>query len=391
VAGLAAAVLVAVPAQGAVTAAKLRRALASDPVGAATSVLVADAAGRVVYARGASRRLLPASNEKLLTEVAALDVLGPDFRFATEAVAADLPDASGVVAGDIAIVGAGDPRLRRADLGVLARRVRAAGVREVTGGVVADGTLFDGKRGGPGWAASDLGEECAPLSAIPLDGNRFRGVAQAKPELRAARLFRRALARAGVRVAGGFRVGRRPPSTVVVGVVASPPLHRILPAMGKDSDNFTAETILKDIAAYSGHPGTTWFGARGVRAALQRRGIDLRGTRTGDGSGLSRFDRVTTRVLVRVLQSADRDPRIGLVLRASLAIAGVDGTLVHRMQSGPAHGYVIAKTGSLHDASALSGFAGGYTFSVVANQEPRIDILGAHRVQDRIAQLLARG
>jgi len=354
-------------------------------------VLVADASGRIVYARGASRRVLPASNEKLLTEVAALDVLGPDFRFATQAVVADRPDARGVVAGDVTIVGGGDPRLRRADLGVLARRVRAAGVRVVTGAVVADGTLFDRRRGGPGWAASDLGEECAPLSAIPLDGNRFRGVAQAKPELRAARLFRRALVRAGVRVVGGFRVGQRPTSTAVVGVVVSPPLSRILPAMGKDSDNFTAETILKDLAAYSGHPGTTWFGARVVRADLQRRGIDLHGTRTGDGSGLSRYDRVTTRLLVRLLQSADRDPRIGPALRASLAIAGVDGTLVHRMQNGPARAVVIAKTGSLHDVSALSGFAGGYTFSIVANEEPTIDGSAAHDVQDRIAQILARG
>jgi D-alanyl-D-alanine carboxypeptidase/D-alanyl-D-alanine-endopeptidase (penicillin-binding protein 4) len=374
-----------------VTAAKIRRALASDPAGAATSVVVADASGQVVYARGGSRRVLPASNEKLLTEVAALDVLGPDFRFATQAVVLDLPAASGVVVGDIAIVGAGDPRLRRADLGVLARRVRAAGVRAVTGSVIADGTLFDTRRGGPGWAASDLGEECAPLSAIPLDGNRFRGVAQARPELRAARLFRRALVRAGVRVGGGFRVGRAPATTAVVGVVLSPPLARILPAMGKDSDNFTAETILKDVAAYSGHPGTTWFGARAVRADLARRGLDLHGTRTADGSGLSRYDRVTTRFLVRLLESADYDPRIGPALRASLAVAGVDGTLVHRMRTGPARAFVIAKTGSLHNASALSGFAGQYTFSIVANQEPRIDFSGAHDVQDRIAQLLARG
>jgi len=297
----------------------------------------------------------------------------------------------GVVSGDITIVGAGDPRLRRADLGVLARRVRAAGVRVVSGAVIADGSLFDRKRGGPGWAASDVGEECAPLSAIPLDGNRFRGVAQAEPELRAARLFRRALVRAGIRVVGGFRVGRKPSSTAVVGVVHSPPLARVLPAMGKDSDNFTAETILKDLAAYSGHPGTTWFGARMVRADLARRGLDLHGTRTGDGSGLSRYDRVTTRFLVRLLQSADHDPRVSPVLRASLAVAGVDGTLVHRMQTGPAHAFVIAKTGSLHDVSALSGFAGAYTFSIVANAEPRVDSSAAHDVQDRIAQVLARG
>jgi D-alanyl-D-alanine carboxypeptidase/D-alanyl-D-alanine-endopeptidase (penicillin-binding protein 4) len=87
--------------------------------------------------------------------------------------------------------------------------------------------------------------------------------------------------------------------------------------------------------------------------------------------------------------SAWRDPALGGPFRASLAIAGVNGTLADRMRTGPARGVVRAKTGTTGIASALAGYVGGgYVFAVLMNGNP-IPYSSARAAQDRFAQLLA--
>lgn len=110
--------------------------------------------GQTVYERNADRRFNPASGIKLITTAAALDVLGPDHVFVTRALAAAAPS-GGVVAGDIALEGGGDPTLTTGDLWRLARLVRASGVTEVTGGVVLDGAWFDGDKTPPRFDKKD--------------------------------------------------------------------------------------------------------------------------------------------------------------------------------------------------------------------------------------------
>ena len=123
--------------------------------GAQASVVVADAAtGTTLYNRNGDRRLLPASNTKLLTSTAAMELLGVDHRFTTD-VRATGDRRAGVVKGDLYLRGGGDPTMLGADYDKLAADVAASGVRLVTGNLVADDTRYDNVRLGPDWTWDD--------------------------------------------------------------------------------------------------------------------------------------------------------------------------------------------------------------------------------------------
>jgi D-alanyl-D-alanine carboxypeptidase/D-alanyl-D-alanine-endopeptidase (penicillin-binding protein 4) len=126
-----------------------------------------------------------------------------------------------------------------------------------------------------------------------------------------------------------------------------------------------------------------------VTHELADAGVPLTGVRIVDGSGLSVLDRLTTNALTTLLRAAWLDPEVRPALRAALPVAGVDGTLADRMRSGPAHGTVLAKTGTTSEASALSGFVRDrYAFAVLQNGNP-VSSWWARVAQDRFAQVLA--
>ncbi|MGW5262879.1 D-alanyl-D-alanine carboxypeptidase/D-alanyl-D-alanine endopeptidase [Microbispora sp. NPDC004025] len=113
----------------------------------------AAATGEDLYSLDADKLFAPASNTKLLTSAAALDTLGTDFRFTTDVLAASRVGRT--VAGDLTLRGTGDPTLLAADYDALAAEVAAAGVKLVTGRLVADDTWFDDVRLGTDWAWDD--------------------------------------------------------------------------------------------------------------------------------------------------------------------------------------------------------------------------------------------
>ncbi len=399
---VAVALLLFTPAADAVPIAlKIDRIIRRSALAATTSVSILYPNSKLLYARAPNVPRIPASNQKLITTVAALDYLGPEFRFPTRFMAA-APPVDGVVEGDLYLVGGGDPRFATrgrslrgwrdsATVERLARRLRRAGVREVRGRIVADGTRFDGVRGGRGWKPGFLGFECSPLSALAIDGGlTVRGIPSFSPEIRAARVMRRELKKAGVGIRGRAVTGRAPEQAVLLAQVESPPVRRLLAEMNKASDNFIAETLMKDVGAWAGLDGSTARGATLALEALALRGIPTGGMAIVDGSGLSADDRVTTGSLVQLIQAADRDPRIAAVFHDSLAVAGIDGTLRLRMTTGPARGRVHAKTGTLNTASSLSGLVdGGIAFAIIVNGSPSVNTWQAHALQDEIAQALA--
>ena len=139
--------------------------------GGVTGAMVCRAAdGKVLYAHNADVRLIPASNRKLWTSAAALELLGDDYVLHTDLCAPAKPDAAGMVQGSLFLRGGGDGLLSPADLDVLAAALAASGVKEVTGDVVGDGTLFTDGPYGFGWEWDDLSDEEFPqISALEVN------------------------------------------------------------------------------------------------------------------------------------------------------------------------------------------------------------------------------
>jgi D-alanyl-D-alanine carboxypeptidase/D-alanyl-D-alanine-endopeptidase (penicillin-binding protein 4) len=346
--------------------------------------------GESVFALHQGLSLRPASNEKLAVTFAALAKLGADFQMDTDVIGHGELDGT-TWNGDLVLQGHGDPTLSSAGLVSLARQVYGQGIRRVSGRIVADESFFDARRTGPGWKPSYYINESPPLSALTVDRARYGRYTAGDPAITAATLFRNALRARGVAVPGAIARGRGSDDDVILAWVDSPPLLAILRYMDHESDNFTAELLLKQLGASTGLQGTSARGAAVVRQALADADVPLAGVVIADGSGLSLLDRATARELGGILEAAWDDPDLQAPFMSALAVAGVNGTLHDRMRRAPARGNVLAKTGTTSLASALSGFAGKrYAFSVVQNGSP-ISAYWARTAQDRFATALAAG
>ncbi len=369
---------------------RLAKALAVPHVPAAHSAAVALdlSSGAVVFDRNPGLSLVPASNEKLPVTYTALETLGPDYQIATDVLGQGALVGT-TWQGSLVLQGHGDPTLNDAGLNRLARQVRAAGIRKVAGSVLGDESYFDSRRTAPGWKPSFYIIQSEPLSALTVDRTWFHTHHSSAPAAAAASLFKVALRKQDVSVTGRAVRGIASPNAQALAEVLSPPLAQIVRFMDRESDNFTAELLLKQIGAANGTTGTTAAGAAQVRATLTDAGIPLAGVRIVDGSGLSSLDRLTARAIVGILQAAWEDPAIKPSFVSALAVAGRTGTLKDRLRKPPSLGVVLAKTGTTSIASALSGFVRGrYVFSVLQNGRP-VSYWWARRAQDRFATVLA--
>lgn len=410
--------LIALAAAGILAAAAGAAAGQSNPVAATVdafaaknptiSVLVErlDPAGPVTIASWKPETsLAPASTMKIITSTSALLTVGPDFRFTTRLEAgAGSAGPGGTVSGPAYLIGAGDPMLAtraysRASLDrlgtpleELARNVRRNGITRITGGVVVDETLFDRQRMGPMWK-SDYRWECPPLSGIATNQNRAQnGSNVSSPAIAAGQRLIAALRTAGVRVSGGVRAGRDAPGGEILGQVRSEPLARILDFMNAHSDNFTAETLAKDVGAYGAGNGSTRIGTARAENLLRERGILQQQDNFVDGSGLSHSNRVSAATMVGVLRAAAAEPDWGDVLVSSLPNGG-EGTLIRRLKGPGVRKRVHAKTGYINGVASLAGTVVSnagmrYAFAFLMNTP---DIGGAQRTMDKAVTLLATG
>jgi D-alanyl-D-alanine carboxypeptidase/D-alanyl-D-alanine-endopeptidase (penicillin-binding protein 4) len=346
------------------------------------------ATGERLFAQNDSLPLAPASNEKLPLTYALLTALGPATQIDTDVAASGTRDGT-ILRGALILVGRGDPSLSTADLAKLALAVRETGIRRVTGGVVGDESLFDTRRTAPGWRPSFYLNESPPLSALVVDRARYAGHVSRNPALAAALLLRAELRKKGVAVLGGASVGEVPVDAITVSTIHSPPISRLVRYMDQQSDNFTAEMLLKQLGLLQAERGTTAAGAQTVTRLLGADGIPMQGVRFVDGSGLSVLDRITVTALVEIVRSLYVDPTLRPFLLQSLPVAGETGTLRDRMKGAPLRGNVRAKTGTTREASALTGFAKDrFVFAVVQNGHP-LPYSWARLAQDRFAGILA--
>jgi serine-type D-Ala-D-Ala carboxypeptidase/endopeptidase (penicillin-binding protein 4) len=345
--------------------------------------------GRTLFAQNAHLPLRPASNEKLATTYAALTALGPTFRIETD-VLGDGTQSETVWHGDLVLKGYGDPSLNSAEFVSLARQVAAAGIRHVTGRILGDETWFDSRRAGVGWKADFYLHQSPALSALIVNRGWTGRYETSRPALYASQLFRSDLQRAGISVAGAAGLGVAPDGAMPLADVESPPISALVRHMDVYSDNFYAEMLLKEVGAVQGSAGSAAAGVAVTRQLLAAAGVPLSGVRMVDGSGLSLVDRWTAAGLAALLRAMWLNPDLQPYATPALPIAGVTGTLEHRMRTGPAHGHVRAKTGTTNNSSALSGFVRDhYAFSIVENGRP-VKTFYAEQSQDHFAQVLAR-
>lgn len=385
---VAAACLIALLAAGGARASlgtRLAAALAGSGVapGSAAALAVDLQTGRTLFASHPSLALAPASNEKLAITFAALETLGPAFRVETDVLGRGRLEGA-TWRGDLFLRGRGDPTLTRAGLADLAAQLRDAGIVRVTGAIVGDESYFDARRTAFGWKPEYYLNESPPLAALAIERSE-----SAEPALEATAAFRDELRSAGVAVPGAVRLGRSPARSFPIASVLSPPLRDIVRYMDTESDNYTAELLLKLIGAVVARQGTGPAGAAIVTSVLDQAGVPLGGVRIVDGSGLSRLDRLTAGAIVALLRAALEDPLVRPTFVAALAVAGRTGTLEDRLRKPPARGNVLAKTGSTDVASALSGFVRlRYAFAVIQNGHP-VPTDAARAAQDRFATVLA--
>jgi len=205
-----------------------------------------------------------------------------------------------------------------------------------------------------------------------------RDVAVANPPLYFAHALTLALQARGIAVGGipkefvrpEFQVSTEPRRVLIES--KSPPLRDIATVMMKISQNLYAETLLKAVGAAKGGLGSAENGRRAVAETLSAWGIPAGTYVQADGSGLSRYDFVTADTIVTLLEHLHRDPKHHDAFLATLPVAGKDGTISTRLKRTRAEGNAAAKTGSISNARALSGYVrtrDGETlvFSILAN------------------------
>lgn len=438
--------------------------------------------GVTVFEHDAHKLFSPASNSKLYTVALALDRLGPDYRIQTSLYARAKPNRRGTLKGDLIVYGRGDPtinaRLHGGDiyeaLDPLVSALTNAGVKRITGDLVADESFFRGPPFGSGWVWDDMSYYYgAEISALTINDNTLQAVVEPGTRIGSpcrlsllpattwltlsnrtdtvqngaprqiqfyhplcqnliyvsgqmpidheattsvvtvhnpaglfASLFKQALARRGIKVAGKVRTVnwldlRMQPidyrSLVELGSVESLPIRDLAREVEKPSQNLYADLLLAQVGEKmrGADPGrdltSEELGIRELRKFLAEVGIPRGETIFEEGSGLSRDNLTTPNATVTLLRFMNRHKYAQAYLDA-LPIAGVDGTLRNRMKGTPAAGNVRAKTGTLRWANSLSGYvttaAGEHlVFSLMVNRY--YEVRRTRGDLDTIAVLLA--
>jgi D-alanyl-D-alanine carboxypeptidase/D-alanyl-D-alanine-endopeptidase (penicillin-binding protein 4) len=215
------------------------------------------------------------------------------------------------------------------------------------------------------------------------------------PSLLAGYALKAVLERNEITVKGDVKAGSAK-NTRLIARHLSDPLSQLLYSVGKNSDNFYAEMIFKTLGGEAkGRPAKSESGAETVVKWLDKNGANDQGVVIKNGSGLFDANRVTASSVVNLLRAAWRDPTIQPEYLAQLATGGVDGTLAGRFRNERTRRLVRAKTGTLDDTIALSGYVlgppghGPVAFSILFNK-----VLGhqhgARAAADKLVEMIAK-
>lgn len=176
------------------------------------------------------------------------------------------------------------------------------------------------------------------------------------PPLFAAVLLKKTLQKYGIIVNGRVATGVSPiPATELASNSIS--LVDLIKIINKNSDNFKAECLFKLVGAdYSDKQGNSFYATQAILTMIDEMGIYEAGTEVVDGSGISRFNFVTTAAVVDLLKHIYFNESLFEVFKSTLSVSGKDGTLEKRLNHGGLRGKFFGKTGTLRGVTALSGF-----------------------------------
>ena len=316
--------------------------------------------GQPLYAVNAAHRMRPASCQKLVTAITALNCLKGDYQLRTEFSITGSVNA-GVLEGNLIVTGGMDPLVTPAELLEAANFIKQnKGISSIKGSIVYDLSMREDKEYGWGWCWDD---DYGPLSALLVNG-------KANFEQK----WTEAMKKAGIKT-----LSNSPSKASRGGLVGSSvytirhDLDLLLEPMMKQSDNIYAECLFYQTAATT---GKKWAGrkegAQRTEQLLEELGLDADQYKVADGSGLSLYNYVSAEMLVALLRHAWQTQDIKEHLLPSLPIAGFDGTLKNRMKDTEAEGNVHAKTGTVTGISALAGYLtaanGHYIVFAIINQ-----------------------
>jgi D-alanyl-D-alanine carboxypeptidase/D-alanyl-D-alanine-endopeptidase (penicillin-binding protein 4) len=375
-------------------------------------------AARPSVAARADTPMHPASVMKLVTTYAALELLGPAYRWKTEAY---------VEGDELFLRGYGDPNLNYESFWLLLRNLRGRGLRELRGDVVLDRSYFgpaqyspfdselfrpynvtpdallvnfkalrftfipEGDKGVRVFAEPQLpgleivnqlklGDGSCPdgnrafrdliqasfqsrpprasfVGTYPLScGERDLNIALHEPQDYVAAMIRQLWGEMGGTWSGNVRDGVVPPAARLVYVHESEPLGDIVREINKFSNNVMARQLFLTLGAELGGPPARGEEAvRAIREWLAAKKIAAPELVLENGSGLSRSERISARHLAALLAAAWRSPVMPEFV-SSLPVVAADGTMKKRLRGERVAGSAHIKTGLLADARAIAGY-----------------------------------
>jgi len=311
-------------------------------------------------------QMIPASVTKLYTTSVSLQLLGKDFKIRTKLLTDDYNLKDGIVNGNIYLKGYGNPVFTSSDLESFADKLVSLGIRKITGDIIGDDSYFDNIYSREDWIEDEKANvPLPPISALVLDRNRKTIIKKVKkrqrfiqtnlnnPPVEIAQIFKGILIKKNINIQGIVKTGITPDKVYDIDE-SFIKLEELITYINKYSDNFYAECLFKILGAeFSRSQGTYFFAQQAIKDFLKKNDIPSFATEIVDGSGISRFDKITASSVNALLERMYFDLINFESFYNSLSIAGIDGTLRNRMSS------MInfrGKTGTLNGVIGLAGY-----------------------------------
>lgn len=351
------------------------RLLQTSQLGLMVYDLTADS---VIYCHNHRQTMRPASTEKLVTAIAAIDRLGGAYQLRTSLYYTGTI-ANRTLTGSLYCVGGMDPAFGHDDLKSFVESLQRLGVDTLRGDIVADRSMKDDDLLGEGWCWDDDNPVLSPLLISQKDNFVER--------------FAQALRDEGIVLSlSPAAPATRLPANATLVCTRTHTIDQILSRMMKDSDNLYAESMFYQLAASGGtRPAKASHARQHIQKLIQKVGLQPGDYKIADGSGLSLYNYLTPELHVRLLRYAYRNANVLEHLLPSLPIAGEDGTLKNRMKGTAAAGNVRAKTGTVTCVSCLAGYctaANGHDLCFAIMNQGVLRVSDGRAFQDRVCNSL---